>query len=441
MWPLKSILFFVLFWSGCLLALANPIWGVATYMLVYQTHPAKAWWGKPVAALGIRFSLLAAAFTLVGLFLGKKRIPQVKGSFLYWELGVIGLVGLAVLLSFLDPVSWIPSSSYHSRLAFEKLWKMLLFVLVLTRLASNRTHFRLVIWALVLGSLYVGYDAYRAPASTFYHGRLNHIGGPDFSTTSGLAAYLSAMLPIAGVAFLITDKWKWKLLAAVSAAFSVNGIVMCRTRSAFIGLFAGALVALLAAPRARRYRIHVLLIAGAVAGYSLTDSHFWDRMGTLTDPSGLQEDQATLSRTDIWKASARIVSDFPQGIGAGNFGRVIGVYEPLHKNRSSHNTAVVCFVELGLFGGFMFLAIAYFSANPLETKLIAYGLLVSVVTYLVTGAGTERFYCESFWWVIALPVPLYRIVVREADSPVDVWEPDLGPLLRRNARWWPWFGV
>ena len=52
--------------------------------------------------------------------------------------------------------------------------------------------------------------------------------------------------------------------------------------------------------------------------------------------------------------------------------------------------------------------------DPVDTKLIAYGFLIAFVTYITAGLGTERFYCESFWWVLVLPMCLYRAVVREA---------------------------
>ena len=52
MWPLKTILYFVLFWLGCFVALVNPIWGVVNYMIAYQTNPTNTWWGKPLMAQG-----------------------------------------------------------------------------------------------------------------------------------------------------------------------------------------------------------------------------------------------------------------------------------------------------------------------------------------------------------------------------------------------------
>ncbi len=68
-------------------------------------------------------------------------------------------------------------------------------------------------------------------------------------------------------------------------------------------------------------------------------------------------------------------------------------------------------------GSFWYLWRSYHLADrthfPVETKLIAYGMLISLVTYTVAGLGTERFYCESFWWILVLPLCLYRTTARE----------------------------
>jgi len=51
--------------------------------------------------------------------------------------------------------------------------------------------------------------------------------------------------------------------------------------------------------------------------------------------------------------------------------------------------------------------------DPLETKLMCYGCIVAFTTYQVTSLGTERLYCESFWWIFAMPHWLNRVVQRE----------------------------
>jgi hypothetical protein len=430
-WPVKTCFYFIFFWLGCFYALVNPIWGVVNYMIAYQSNPTNTWWGLPLTAIGMRFSLLAAAFTLVGLVLGRKRVPSAGPTMTAWEWGVVALFGVAFVNMFAG-FTW----DHRSVMAMDKLWKMWLFLLVITRLGSERGNFKLVLWSLVMGSLYVGYDAYTAGPSDFLSGRLNRIGGPDFSTSSGTAAHLSAMLPIIGAVFLITRGWLLRSIAVAAGGLTVNGIVLCRTRSAFVGLLVGAVAAALMAPRARRFRIYILLIGGAGLAYGLTDPHYWNRMSTLAASDPLNTDLAAVSRKEIWNVSLDILQDHPLGIGAGNFARVISVYEPRYSKRSTHNTLLVCFVELGIQGGLIFLGLilisllylyetarmARWSARPLETSFLAYGLLVSCVTYVVTGLGTERFYCESFWWVLALPVCLYRLVRAEAYGTVTCRE-------------------
>lgn len=387
MWPLKTIMYFVMFWVGCFLSLANPIFGVANYMMVYQVHPADKWWGKPLSDMGIRFSLLAVGFTLAGFITARRRVPICKPAVSLWELGVFGLFVLGGFTLIVGE-GYNPTSQY----AFEKLWKMLLFVLIFVRLASTRANLKLVLWSFVVGSLYIGYDAYTAPPSHFWLGRLDAIGGPDFSTTSGTAAHLSAMLPIIAAVFLISRRWMSRIPILLSGALTVNAVVLCRTRSAFIGLSCGVLAAFLAAPRVKRFRIHAMIIFGGLMAFSLTDDHFWTRMETLTDRSTLKTDAATVSRTEIWTLSLSMLADRPQGVGPGNFPRTIGTYNPRYYKRSTHNTVVVCFTEFGVAGGILFMCLVlgslrylYLSArlasrtnDETETKLLTYGILVSL---------------------------------------------------------------
>ena len=436
MWPLKTILYFGLFWLACLMSLVNPIWGVVNYMVAYQTNPTSAWWGKPLTEVGMRFSMLAALFIVIGMVLSSHKVPRVKPVLSMWELGIVGLVAIAA-------VNLLIGHGYNSNsaFAFEKLWKMFVFVLIMARLMTTRNNFRLILWTFVAGSLYVGYDAYTAPPDAFWLGRLELIGGPDFISTSGTGAHLSAMLPLIGTAFLIAPKWYLRALALLSGALSVNAIILCRTRSAFIGLLCGVLAALVMAPRVRRYRVQCLILFGAVLAYSLTDNYYWHRMDTLTSREALANDAAAISRTEIWKISLQILADNPLGVGPGNFPRTIGLYDAQYYKRSTHNTLLVCLTEFGIQGGLLFMMmvggalwllyrssrLAEHSDHPVETKLIAYGLLVSFVTYCITGLGTERFYCESFWWILAMPLCLYRVVMGEIVQNAD-------PLLLAYAR-------
>jgi hypothetical protein len=217
--------FFVTFWIGCAMAIVNPIYGVITYMMVYQANPTVTWWGLPLVKIGMRFSLFAAGATILGLVFGRRRVPDNRLGISLWEVSVVGLVFIAALNLILGIGVYATTSQ-----AIDKFWKIILFVLILTRLASTRTNLRLVIWTLVAGSMYIGYDAYTAPPDAFLLGRLERIGGPDFSTTSGAAAHLVAMLPIIGGAYLIAPNWRYRAFAAVTGAMTFNAVILCRTR-------------------------------------------------------------------------------------------------------------------------------------------------------------------------------------------------------------------
>ncbi|MGB0717584.1 MAG: O-antigen ligase family protein [Phycisphaerae bacterium] len=422
MWPLRTMFYFAAFWLACMAALVNPIWGVLNYLMVYQMNPVDTWWGVPIADFGVRYSLVAISFIILGLLLSGKKTPPLTPNLSAWEVG-------AILLLVIAAVNLLIGFEYGqaARFAFEKLWKMFVFVFILARLITTRENLRLVMWTIVGGSFYLGYDAYTAPSSSFESGRLEHIGGADFSTTSGFAAHLSAMLPLVGAMFLTAKTKKTQFTVAIVGAFVVNAIIMCRTRSAFIGLLIGTVVAMMFAPRAKRFRIHALLIGAGIAGYSLTDAAFWTRMHTLTSTDTLSTDPAAETRLAIWGASLEIIADHPEGIGIGNFPRIIGNYDWNLYKRTSHNTVLKAFVELGIHGGVIFLLMVLGSLrytflcrrladrtdDPLETKYYSYGMLVSCVTYFITGLGTERFQCESFWWVMVLPLCLYRVVRQE----------------------------
>jgi len=429
MWPLRTIIYFIYFWGSCSASLINPIWGVVNYMMVYQLHPPARWWGLPLVAVGMRFSLLATLFIIAGLLISRKCIPKIRPVLSTWEIGILALVGFGALNTVLG-VGFDSTAQF----AFEKFWKLHVFVLVLARLATTRRNLKIVIWSIVVGSLIMGYDAFTAPRWRFTLGRLDVFGGPDMGTSSGASAHLAAMLPIIGIAFLTAKRWVWRVFAVVAGALTFNAIVLCRTRAAFIALIVGGVAALLMAPRARRYRIHLLLIIAGLLAYGLTDTNYWTRMATLTDQAALNTDPAIVGRAAIWRVSAQILADHPTGVGLGNFSNVIGLYDPRYWHRSSHNTLVMCFVELGIAGGALFLALmagsvflvfrsskrAHLTDSPLETKFIAYGLLVSLVTYIVAGLGTERLSCESLWWVMVFPLCLHRVVLGEARRTVEV---------------------
>lgn len=433
MWPVRTITFFGLFVVMCILSLVNPLVGVVNYMMIYQVNPTTSWWGVPLNELGIRFSMLAALSLGIGMILNWERLPKVRPLLCTWQILLITLVGVAVLSRWIG----LEVTNWPTGIVLEKFIKLSIFVLCVTHLVSNRKNFHVLLWTIVCGSLLLGYDAYSAPRWEFIRGRLQSVGGPDFRASSGLAAHTAAMLPLIGVAALSVKKWRWKLLAGLSGALTFNALVLCRTRSAFIGLIATGVVAVLLAPRAMRLKVYAALIIAMIASYSLTDGYFWDRMNTLQDDEYMEQDIAVSLRKEVWAAAFAMIADKPQGVGCGNFRRVIERWDMKVRYRASHNTFIVCCAELGIHGAMIFLllimttfvqlyecrGLAKYSSDPPGDRLIVYGMTLSIIAYMVTGLFTERFYVESFWWVLAMPTCFSRALNREVAE--RVLEPEL----------------
>ncbi len=425
MLPLKSIGFLMMFFGLCSTSLFIPILGVANYMMVYQIAPEHTWWYKPIAHLGIRYSMTSAVCMMFGMVLCLPRLPRCKPMINVWDIAAVFLLSVVVL----GDITGLPPSPISSQLT-EKYVKMMVFVFCMTRLAVTKRNLTIVIWTLVLGSLYIGYDAWTAPRGAFAHGRLEFIGGPDFRHSSGLAAHMAAMLPIIGACFMTTKPWKFRAVAAAAGALTVNTVILCRTRSAFIGLGVGAVVALLLAPKRMRMKTYGAIIVAGICAYALTDAAFWERMATLSDRDALNADKSAMGRLDIWKAAGEIMTEYPMGVGIGNFAYTMQKTHPHIGRRAAHNTFVLCFTELGL-QGLVFLLVIVTSSfycawksiqiadrthDPTWTRFMGYGFILSMVIGLSAQMFTERLYTEAFWWILALPTCLHRVAIRETEE-------------------------
>jgi len=411
----------VLFRSSA--SLFAPAIGVANYMLIYQIFPEHAWWNKPLEPLAIRYSLTAALFLIVGMAFALPRLHKVRPALTFWDFCVLGMAMVVVT----SELTGLGPTNVSGEL-IVKFLKVVFFVFCMTRIATTRRNFNVVIGALVAGSIYIGYDAWTAPPGAFARGRLDQIGGPDFRHSSGLAAHMAMMLPILGAAFMAYRPWVGRGVIAIGGALTINTIVLCRTRSAFVGLSCGAVAAILAAPRRRRLKTMLAFALVLAGGYRLADDAYWERMSTLESRQTLLEDPAASYRIEIWRDALEIVRDHPLGIGIGNFVPTLAEKNRELGRRAAHNSFILCWTELGMQGMFLFLTILAASIvqtwqcyrradrtdDPTWTRYMAYGLFVSLVVSVGTQMFTERLYTEAFWWVLALPGCLKRVVIREA---------------------------
>ena len=261
----------------------------------------------------------------------------------------------------------------------------------------------------------------------FSRGRLDTIGGADFSEANYFAAFMASMLWLIGVQF-IRSGWKGRILYFLAGGFTANAIVLARSRGAVVGLAAGGLAACLMAPRKFRAYIFVGLALAGLGFLRLSDQQFLARLTTIWAESE-QRDESAQSRIVIWKAGVQICLDHPLGIGAGNFYQTIGSYVPAYAGMDAHNTYVRCLAELGIQGLLVLLSIvalafwqlhgvrlrvsALSTSAASDVSLVAFGMACSLATLLGCCLTMSLTYVEFTWWLLMLPTCLARVVANE----------------------------
>jgi O-antigen ligase len=420
MLSLKGILFFGLFVFCSIGALFAPYIGVYGYVADYSIGPAGQWWEAAFSPWGIRYSLVLALATAIGMLLNWHNLDY-GDRFLVWQekllLLFLSMVWLSALIG--PETTGRFSTVDHPTVKFSK---VVIFALMLTHIITDQRKLSGLLWVFVLVALVLGLKAWATPWSAFQSGRLEGVGGADFNEANFFAAFMAAMLPIIGVQ-LLQSGWKGKLLCAVSGAFAANAVVLCRSRGAFLGVAAGVLAAALFAPKKHRKTIAVLLVLGIAGGFYLADEQFLERISTITT-SEEKMDTSTASRLQLWGAGARMIIDHPLGVGVGNWYQTIGRYIPEYAGKDAHSTYIKCWAELGLQGMIVFSLVVLAAYLQLRTikryasllpepeadRMVqfSFGILISLVILLACGLTISLTYMEGLWILLMLPVCLRR---------------------------------
>ncbi len=451
--PLRSITFLLCFLGSSALAMAFPMAGVVCYIVLYHVYPQTTWWGQRLECLGIRYAFVCGLCLLIGTVLNLNRLPFGR-RFMHPIEWCVLLTFLAMLLSTATGAPW----DDRTEMVLDKMSKVILFTLLLSHVVVTQQRVWQVTILLTVLALYLGHEATNAPPGAFANNRLNGIGGPDFRESAGLAIHLFAVLPF--VAIVMRQRsLALKALAFFAGCYSVNAILLCRARSAFVAGIVAGLLAIWYIPRHHRRWVVGVLVVGAAGGVVLSDNWFWERMITILSPAE-QRDTSASSRLDIWAAAWQLLKANPLGVGIGHFESAIGDYSKLPevRERDAHNSFVLCAAETGVPGLVFYLTTILASwltlsrlarrvrsalTEPDRFELLIFANRLGIVVYLVGGLFVSRFYTEGAWWLLVLPVCLSRAVeneiraeAREQIVLVDETpchnEPDAVPALTRN---------
>ncbi len=424
---LTVVAFWIAYVGGTCAALFNPIVGITLYLLVYHLNPETQWWGESVRALGLRTSFVVAAATGLGMLV--RQPPLEHGARQFQVPFVLALVfGLLALGSLVWGVDLTDRGEYLA----EKFIKTLIVIFILVRCVRTPLHYHVVILAWLVGIAYLGYEA-TGGAGTSQSGRLTAgLGGPDFNDSSGLAAHLVSSLPLIGGLFFMSRTWWGRLFALVTGAMAVNTIIATRTRNVLVGLAVMVVSGVLSLPRGYRLKGWAAVLAGTLLSMQLTDPGWWRRMETI---SNWRQDASSTGRVTLWKAAFDMASDYPFGIGLGNFHHTVMQYVPdLDVVRSAHNTIIACLAELGWPGLFVFVLILAITIRrlgklrrlaqqwPNFTEIQFYrwqtrfhlgwhalALRTSLLGYLACALFTTRLFTEDLWLMLGFAMCLVNV--------------------------------
>jgi putative inorganic carbon (HCO3(-)) transporter len=257
-------------------------------------------------------------------------------------------------------------------------------------------------------------------AGLWLQGHRPAVPAPQEINTNAMGGALALLLPLAaGAVAWAWRRWSWPVLLLACAALGLGlvGLLLTVSRGAWVGLAAGAVLALYLFVRSRNrqgqrrraaeYGLLVLLIllVAAVPFLAITGK-------VVAAPLS---DASTRSRPELWRWGMGLVSDYPfTGSGLGSTMMVHATYVVmLHVGfiRHMHNLLLQIAVEQGIPGLIAFTALVVLAIASLTgayragrvTPLFA-GSVVALTALLVHGAVDTESYATPAVVLLFLPI-------------------------------------
>jgi hypothetical protein len=391
---LTGVLFLLAFAAACVMALArHPIFGLLAYVGAFYLHPPSRWWGQGFL-LPIRWSLIAAAITLIAILIHQKKLPKAKP-----------ILGHGFAIAFLLFTSWLGVQSFwaldpaaHSEL-FSYYIKFGLAMYLFYRAIDTEQHMRWLMWAHVLGCFYFGWIAF----TSYEGGRFEDFGGPGLAEANAGALTIVTGILIASALFLASDK-RLKAALFIIIPVIVNGLVTTISRSGFLAAAVGGLILNLFSPTPYRKLIRVLSILAAVMFLLLTGPSYWERINSIKQLGNEVEGVDTgAGRLVIMQAQLEMFARYPLGCGATCTAVLSPLYLPAEHldggARASHNTFFTMMVEHGVPGVVFYAVMALWvarSALRLRSLLREGAGFLSVTMPALVGSLGAIFVCDMF---------------------------------------------
>lgn len=262
------------------------------------------------------------------------------------------------------------------------------------------------------------------------------LGNPNL-----LAGYLLAAIPLGVVSIILTKRWTWKLLIALSTLGSLLCIIYSYSRGAWLGLGAEVLVLTLALlywafPRLSLWALPAVAVGlgGAMAGAVISKPALRLRLMSIFSVFDRNVDQSISFRLRVMQGAIAMVKHYPVlGIGPGN--RAFNLVYPLfqkarHSALGAYSVPLEMLIETGVVGlltyGWLVTVVIGRGLGAIRKEPSLWGIagLSIVVGMLVHGLGDTVWYrpqVQVLWW---LAVALVMVGEKQNETSSGVVDPD-----------------
>lgn len=449
---LTAIIWLITFTALAVASIKRPVYAAIAHVMVFFASPVFWWFGGGVlTSLTMRWSLVAVAVLAVANIANWKTRPKLFKSDRYF----ICLLLFSALNAFFVHTLFADYPP-ESEKVLDILWKGCLTASLLFLSVRSSKDLELLMFALVLGSGFVGYQIVLSGQGGSQGGRLEGINFAGAQGSNGTAAVLSLGFVVAGY-FVLTMRNKWFGIAAlVSAPLVLESILRCNSRGCYLGLIASAVAIIVFARGPARKRAIVLCMLGAVAVLVLArDSEIWDRFGSIF-VNASERDNSASERLDYWYAAIEMIADYPLGSGGeAAFTSPRGVSYIAHfrnEFRSVHNGPLDIAAGWGIQGLALttlillgacwtaFRTLRHYILNlDVNEALIGTVLIAAIVGQLVCSLFTSVLDGEWFLWLAACCFAYTRLMrsSKEIETDDAEFDDDLGEDADENS--WPEF--
>ncbi len=420
---LRKIFFVTVYGSSLILAFVHPIYGLVGYIFEWYNHPPLFWWGRQFPDL--RYSLIIALVTLIAYVFRQDRLKKIKTehfTVIYW---LVALLILQFLVTQLTAVDYD-----HSMEQFIEFFKFTILYFLIAKIPRIPRHYKLIIWVFLLGAFDFGRIATQDGSN-----RNVVVEAPNAGDENAIAAHVLTAIPFLIFYFFNGKRWE-KILAIISLPFIVNLIILANSRGAMVGLLAVVVVGFFLAKAKQRFQFIIGLILAIIMFIQLSPPEFVERQMTIKT---YKQDSSAEGRLVAWSLAWQMMKDHPFGIGGGGFIVLNTIYKPEWKEDNQgrghdvHNTFLLCGVEWGFLGLFLFLGFlihtfmilfrirrdAYRCRDPNPYLTESTALMLALIGILVAGFFINRLYGEIIYWLSALVIALRNIQYNEIQEMVE----------------------